>query len=70
MLPALGYVMERYSPSAAIFICGGFVLLAALTLLANRDAKALLEQPNERIVGSYQDLYPAAFGSLPGDAAR
>ncbi len=59
--PAFGYLMEHFDARSSVALCGVFVLLAALVLLFNQDARKLLSQPNENIMGHYKQLYPKAF---------
>ncbi len=61
VIPALGHLMQQHGTRGAIGLCAAFVAAAALVLLRNRDARALLAEPDEQIVGRYERLYPQAF---------
>jgi len=59
--PVFGFLMERADARFAVALCGVSVLAAAAVLLANADARRLLGQPSERILGQYRQLYPHAY---------
>lgn len=58
---AFGFVVEHAGAAHAVLVCGGLVLCAACVQFFNRDAKVLLGQPDEAIMGAYGTLYPNAF---------
>lgn len=56
-----GFVIERSGAAFAVGLCGICILLAAAVQLFNRDARRLLGQETDQIVGAYEALYPSAF---------
>jgi MFS family permease len=57
----IGLIIESSSPASAVAVCGTLILISTLLLLRNADAKSLMSQSDQDIVGAYAKLYPKAF---------
>lgn len=57
----IGFFVDDVGIGFGVAFCGLLILLSTTLLLKNADAKSLLTQSNEEIVGVYAALYPRAF---------